>query len=104
MTRKLGQDFADLKRQAREIPEVAQYLDSVQVVIGNIVFARRTHLGLTQETLAKLAGTKQGKISEIEAGMANIRLDTLNRVFQALGLERLEATFSDEQAASSTGG
>ncbi|RAU97946.1 helix-turn-helix domain-containing protein [Paenibacillus sp. YN15] len=95
----LGQSFKDLKKRARQIPEVKDYLDSYSVVIGNIIFVRRMKLKLTQQELAELAGTKQSKISEIESGEANVTMEIMNRVFKALGLEDLQPQFRDEQAA-----
>jgi DNA-binding XRE family transcriptional regulator len=96
----LGQSFQELKERARQIPEVRDYLDSYSVVIGNIVLARRMKLGLTQQQLAKLAGTKQGSISEIESGEGNVTMNVMNRVFKALGLQRLDPSFEDEHAAA----
>lgn len=96
----LGESFAKLKQQARQIPEVRDYLDSYSVAIGNIVFARRMKLGLTQQELAQRAETKQSKISEIESGTANVTMEIMNRVFKALGLQRLDPFFYDEQAAA----
>ena len=96
----LGQSFAEMKRQAREIPEVREYLNSYSVAIGNIVFARRTQLGLTQQKLAELAGTTQHRISEIESGESNVTMKIMDRVFRCLGLHELNPTFDDEQAAA----
>ncbi|MEB8638242.1 helix-turn-helix domain-containing protein [Bacillus cereus] len=96
----LGKSFQELKQRARSIPEVKEYLNSYSVVIGNIVFARRMQLGYTQQQLAEFAGTKQGRISEIESGEGNVTMDVMNRVFKALGLQRLDPFFEDEQAAT----
>ncbi len=95
----LGQTFDHLKQRAREIPEVKEYLDSYSVVIGNIVFARRLQLGLTQAQLAKLAGTTQARISEIESGDSNTTMKVMNDVFRCLKLQSLNPSF-DEQAAA----
>ncbi|NMO98133.1 helix-turn-helix domain-containing protein [Paenibacillus lemnae] len=100
MSKKLGQSFKELKMSAREIPEAREYLDSFSVVVGNLVFARRRALKLSQAELAKLAGTTQAKISNIEAAKQNVTIDTLNGVFSVLGLTQLIPVFNDEQAAT----
>lgn len=98
--RKLGQDFADLKKEVRKIPEMADYLDSYSVAIGNLVFARRMQLGLSQSELAKLSNTSQAQISKIEAGDDSITAKVLNRVFRALKLQSLHPVFDNEETAS----
>ncbi|WP_052452937.1 helix-turn-helix domain-containing protein [Paenibacillus polymyxa] len=96
----LGSDFENLKQAAREIPEVAEYLDSFSVTIGDMVLARRIQLGYTQSLLANLAQTTQARISQIESGNGNVTSDILNRVFKALKLASLNPTFRDEEAAT----
>ncbi|TVX85536.1 helix-turn-helix domain-containing protein [Paenibacillus agilis] len=99
MNKRLGQDFKALAQEAREIPEVRDYLDSFSVVIGNIVFARRMQLKLSQQQLAALAQTTQGRISQLESATGNIRQDVMDRVFKVLELQDLKASF-DEQAVA----
>ncbi|WP_103110927.1 helix-turn-helix domain-containing protein [Brevibacillus reuszeri] len=100
MSKELGQSFKELKKSARDIPEVREYLDSFSVAVGNLIFARRRKLGISQAELARLAGTTQAKISNIEAAKQNVTIDTLNAVFSALGLTQLIPVFNDEQAAT----
>ena len=47
----------------------------------------RTQVGITQETLARLAGTSQPTIAAYEAGQKSPTLDTLAKLAGALGLE-----------------
>jgi transcriptional regulator with XRE-family HTH domain len=54
--------------------------------VSKRLLAKRGELGLSQEALAKAAGTKQAKISEIELMKGNPRLDTLDRIARALDL------------------
>lgn len=54
--------------------------------VANALLDARLGLGLTQEQLANAAGTKQSRVSEIEAMKGNVRLDTLDRVSRAVGL------------------
>lgn len=97
-----GSDFANLKQEAREIPEVAEYLDSFSVTIGNMVLARRLQLGYTQALLAELADTTQARISQIESGNGNVTSTVLNKVFKALKITSLNPTFQDEEAVSNS--
>src|SRR5687767_11447787 len=55
--------------------------------VGRILIRWRLRKGLTQDQLARLAGTKQSRISELESLGGNVRFDTLDKVTRALGLE-----------------
>lgn len=99
MNKRLGQEFEELMREARENPEVREYLDSFSVIIGNIVYARRMQMNLSQQELARQANTTQKRISLIESATGNVGQDVLDRVFKVLGLANIEASF-DEHAAS----
>lgn len=68
-----------MKKKARENQKVKEYLESDSVNIGNFVFARRTELGLSQQTLADVSETIRSQVSTIESGNA----DVLNHVFKA---------------------
>ena len=54
--------------------------------IGEIIQERRVFLNLTQKDVAEMAGTTIKSISEIELGIRNPTLDTLNRILEVLGL------------------
>ena len=54
--------------------------------IGKIIHERRVYLNLTQKDLAEMAGTTFKSISEIELGLRNPTLNTLNRILDVLGL------------------
>lgn len=97
--KKLGQDFENFMQEAKQIPEVEDYLTSFSVMIGDMVLARRTKLGWSQAKLASLASTTQARISQIEAGSQSVKLDTINRVVHALGLKSV-SPFYGEDAAS----
>lgn len=98
MTKPLGQNYKDFMKKAREIPEVQDYLESFSVSIGNMVFARRMQLNLTQQQLADLAGTTQKRISLIESASGNVEQKTLDNVFRALKLKSLSASFEEMSA------
>ncbi|MFB5761553.1 helix-turn-helix domain-containing protein [Paenibacillus medicaginis] len=99
MSKLPGQDFEDFMKEARQDPEISAYLDSFSVAVGNAVLARRTALGWTQRKLAEQAGTTQARISQIEAGFEGVKMETLNKVFKALGLKQLTSLFTEEAVA-----
>lgn len=96
-----GKDFKAFMEDARRDPEIAAYLDSFAVMIGNVVLTRRVDLGWTQQNLARQAGTTQARISQIEAGFEDVKMETLNKVFMALGLTRLVPHYREDAATYS---
>ena len=63
--------------------------DVIQAVrdLGAAVRLRRTHLRLTQDETAELAGVAVRTVHALEAGKATLRLDALLSILSALGLE-----------------
>ncbi len=59
--------------------------------------AMRTKLGLTQLQLAELAGVTQAYIAKIEAGMADPRVSTLEKILKALDRATHEKHITAEQ-------
>ena len=55
--------------------------------IGSEIRERRKALGITQQTVAELAGVSRRLVSEIERGRPTVRVDVLGRVVGVLGLE-----------------
>jgi transcriptional regulator with XRE-family HTH domain len=55
--------------------------------IGTIIKERRDYLNLTQKDVAEMAGITFKSISEIELGIRNSSINTLNKVLDVLGLE-----------------
>jgi y4mF family transcriptional regulator len=55
--------------------------------IGETVRAERRRQGLDQATLAMVANVAVRSVHRVEHGEATIRLDVLERILQALGLE-----------------
>ncbi|WP_167670250.1 helix-turn-helix domain-containing protein [Paenibacillus tianmuensis] len=98
MTKKLGQDYADFLKDAEEIPEVREYLNSFSVIIGDLVMSRRLQLGWSQKELANAARTTQARISQIEAAHEGIKMETINKVFRALGLAGINPNFREDAA------
>lgn len=54
--------------------------------IARLVLSARAKRCWSQAELAKRAATTQARVSDIENGRGNLRLDTLERVTDALGL------------------
>ena len=55
--------------------------------IGEAIKERRAILNITQRELAEIAGVGINTLTKIERGEANPSLQTLQRIFNALGLE-----------------
>jgi transcriptional regulator with XRE-family HTH domain len=55
--------------------------------IGKIIQERRDYLNLTQKDVAEMAGITFKSISEIELGVRNPSINTLNSILDVLGLE-----------------
>jgi transcriptional regulator with XRE-family HTH domain len=55
--------------------------------IGKIIQVRRDYLNLTQKDVAEMAGITFKSISEIELGIRNPSINTLNSILDVLGLE-----------------
>jgi len=54
--------------------------------IGRLVHSRRHELGLTQADVAGVARTGVRFISELESGKRSVQLDSVLKIFDALGL------------------
>jgi len=57
--------------------------------IGEIIQKRRTYLSLKQEDLAEMSQISPKSIYLLEQGKGNPSIDTLNKIFEVLGLEFL---------------
>ncbi len=54
-------------------------------LLGNAIKEARQKKNMTQEQLGILVGVQKAQISKIENSITNARLDTILKVFQALG-------------------
>jgi hypothetical protein len=59
--------------------------------IRHLIAERRKALGLKLEDVARIAGTHRRLISEVESGIRDARLETIDRICNALGLQVLVA-------------
>jgi DNA-binding XRE family transcriptional regulator len=57
-----------------------------RINVARALLGARVATGLTQAEVGRAAGTKQSRVSEIEAMKGNPRLDTLDRLAAVLGL------------------
>jgi DNA-binding XRE family transcriptional regulator/predicted RNase H-like HicB family nuclease len=86
---------------ARDVPPLPGTVETVQrkrveimmVTVSPVLSARvqirnrREEFGISQQQLASAVGVSQQAIAKIESPDANVRLETLERVAAALGLE-----------------
>lgn len=58
-------------------------------MLAKLIREKKKALGITQNDLAEITGLGLRTIKKIESGKGNPTLDTLNRIFEALGMEIL---------------
>lgn len=77
-----------IKKRKKRSPEFARNYESgyENFRIGFLLRQAREEMGITQEQLAKKLKTKKSAISRIENHAEDIRLSTLNRYAEALGI------------------
>ena len=82
--------MSEIEAEARiEGPEAVEHLDRLRAHfrLGRQIFQARKARGLTQKALAALAKIDQADVSNIERGLANPTLATLEALVNAVGLE-----------------
>jgi len=102
MVRKAGDDYASFVERTNKIPAVKDYLESLPVVIGDLVLHHRMNRGWTQQQLAAEAKTNQATISKIEAGNGGTKMDTVGKVLRALEIDKqiFEALLREDAAGT----
>ena len=72
-----------------QTPEVRSAIERLRsrMNIGRLIVAARMRHGLTQAEIARRAGTKQGRVSELETLSGNATLETLDKIAMVLDLE-----------------
>ena len=86
-TKSAGVKFDDIKAQMMEDAECHEEYDKLQPryeLISQIIEARKK-MKMTQEELAKRAGTRKSNISRLESGSYNPSLDFLIKIAKGLG-------------------
>lgn len=71
------------------MPEIAR--------IGRVFARRRVDLGLTQQTLADLAGVSRSSVQALEYGTGTVKFSSVAEVAVALGLQLEAMTVTDVQ-------
>jgi transcriptional regulator with XRE-family HTH domain len=61
-------------------------VDPIYKAVGEVIRARRRHLGLTQEKLAPRAGVSRASLANVETGRQAILVHQLYRFAEALGM------------------
>ncbi len=91
--------WSELRAERLAAPEAQQAYDAAARAfrLGEEVRRLRMTRGLSQQELAERVGLRQSVVARLEAGGAEPRLSTLDRVAQALGVE-LEVQFQAERA------
>ena len=88
-------DSNDLGQPVSNKPSVSPYLKAFSSAMAR----RRKSYKLSQRRLAELAGTTQKTVSQIEAGVGNHSIGTLNRIAGAMGGE-VRLTLGNRPTAS----
>ena len=86
-TKSAGVKFDNIKAQMMEDAEFQEEYDKLQPryeLISQIIEARKS-MKMTQEELAKRAGTRKSNISRLESGSYNPSLDFLLKIAKGLG-------------------
>ena len=79
-------ELLDIEYGIEGTPEREQFdADAAAFCLAETLKAERIKAGLTQEQLADRIGTKKTYISRLENGKADIKLNTLFRIFEGLG-------------------
>jgi transcriptional regulator with XRE-family HTH domain len=86
-----------MKKDRKFNSEIA---DIAREKIGKFLRSRRESLGMTQDQLAKCAGTQQWRVSAFEDGKANITINTLKAL---AGCLRVGVTFEEKDSNSPAG-
>lgn len=71
----LNKGYEQSLASAREIPGVAEYLDSAVLAVGHAIASRRIDLGLDLQELADKAGITISEMSAIELGLSHKGFD-----------------------------
>lgn len=88
-TKSAGVKFEDIKAEFMEDAEFEEEYNKLQPryeLISQIIEARKS-MKMTQEELAKRAGTRKSNISRLESGSYNPSLDFLIKIAKSLDKE-----------------
>ena len=72
------------RRKNKPVPLKQTISDQMQIEFGRNVRVRRNELGISQQELSEITGYSQQYHSRIEAGLMNVKLDTMQVLAKAL--------------------
>jgi transcriptional regulator with XRE-family HTH domain len=75
-------------------------LEKLLVCLGEIITERRLQKGMSQLELAQAAGVHRSYMSDVERGIRNVTLGTLENVAQGLGCNSAELLSAAQKAAN----
>ncbi|KAA0958136.1 helix-turn-helix domain-containing protein [Planococcus kocurii] len=96
-----NKNYNDVMGILRQVPKVNEHLNKISVIMGKKILKRRLELGLTQKEVVSMIKDHgdtftQATLSKIESGADNIKSETYDKVFVALGgLEDLTPKFKE---------
>lgn len=96
-----NKNFNDVMEMLRQVPKVNEHLNKLSVIMGKKILKRRLELGLTQKEVVNIIKNHgdtitQATLSKVESGADNIKSETYDKIFLALGgLEDLTPTFKE---------
>ncbi|MEZ0612002.1 helix-turn-helix domain-containing protein [Fibrella sp. WM1] len=67
-------------------------MEDIKQQVGALIREARKAKGLTQKEVAEKLKTDEHRISRIEAGKANLTLDSLQKILEAIGSTLVLAT------------
>lgn len=96
-----NKNYQDVMAILKQVPKVNEHLNKISVIMGKKILKRRLELGLTQKEVVSIIKDNgdtitQATLSKMESGTENIKSETYDKVFLALGgLEDLTPTFKE---------
>lgn len=81
-----GKNLLDTTELLQIHPELHDLFHSTASIYGNIIFARRMELDLTQSELCKLAKVSLKTIARAEGGSYNLSTETYDKIFRAMNM------------------
>lgn len=94
--------FAAIREETPDLVRAEKELGSRLVVAGNVM-RLRIQRGMTQQQLARELGVSQPRVAQIESAVANVQVDTLDRLAMVFGVEPARLLQKDAPAKSRRG-
>ena len=97
----VNKNYNDVMGVLKQVPKVNEHLNKISVIMGKKILKRRLELGMTQKEVVSIIKNHgdtitQATLSKVESGVDNIKSETYDKVFWALGgLEDLTPTFRE---------